>query len=341
MEEYKLIEKIGVGSYGIVHRASYNSQMVAAKVFRAFVVSPMSREIISELEQLKTLDHKCIVKYFDIHFNCQRQLVIIMELCSQNLTSFLKQYSEDPLPYSMEVKINFCIAKAVEFLHQKCIIHGNLTSNNVLMDAENKVKVSDYGMKILQNQMTEMFVNDDYMPPEASPIFTPHYDVFACGVLQVQVMTRQLPNPQPIVEGENIPLEKDRRAEHLNMIEDAHPLKQISLCCLEDEKSGRPTSSELVHMLKNVKEQRFNEIRVVTQPQLQPQPKVSPQPLPLQPAGPIRIDLLLVGSNGVGKTNLAKVYKREIPGSYPPTLLGEFCVSCFRGILPGHGICCE
>jgi serine/threonine-protein kinase TNNI3K len=158
----------------------------------------------------------------------------------------------------VELSISLNIAQALEYLHENSIIHRDLSSNNVLIVGENKVKVSDFGMRTLESvnpnrSMTQCPGNVHYMSPQAlcnQPTYTAKLDVFSFGVLLVQIMTRQFPNPtnqHQSIEGRNsicrkIP-EKERRSEHLGMIANENPLKEISLQCLEDEVEGRPTSA--------------------------------------------------------------------------------------------------
>ena len=318
---------------------------------------PRSQSFAKELQRLKYLTHKFIVKYFDIHLNEERQLVLLMELCYESLTSFLGR-NVSPLPYHLQIKINLCIAKAIEYLHNNSVIHGNLSSNNILMVAENEVKVSDYGMKSKKTKSTVHFENDHYMPPQvlSNPQTLPaRVDIFSCGVLQIQVITRQLPNPVDLrrkPEGSVFDVElseEERRTEHLSMIDDAHPLKKISLQCLRYEENYHQRATDLVQMLKGLKEkQRCMESnqRILSKCQqktenelVQKRKFTSPEPTSTRKSGVAEIDLLLLGNTDVGKTNLMKVYvgerfdnyKFNIGGKSIKTFLGkliEHCYSC-------------
>ena len=69
-----------------------------------------------------------------------------------------------------------------------------------------RAKVSDFGMSKLASvnpRMTPLTLcpgNLQYMPPEAldqPPSYTDKLDIFSFGVLLVQIMTRQFPDPGP------------------------------------------------------------------------------------------------------------------------------------------------
>ena len=105
------------------------------------------------------------------------------------------------------------------------------------------------------------------MPPEAlrdQPVCTDKLDSFSFGVLCVQIMTRQLPNPgdrvtligDPRFLNERIELpvsEIQRRQSHISLITQTHPLLQVALNCLQDEGEKRPPAQELCHRIAQLK----------------------------------------------------------------------------------------
>ena len=111
------------------------------------------------------------------------------------------QYS---LVYYVQVDICHDIALAVAYLHSNDIIHRSLSSNNVLIIAGRRAKVTDFGMSKLAGaapSMTPltMFPGTlSYMPPEAlrePPRYTKKLDCFSEGVIMIQVCTRLWPEP--------------------------------------------------------------------------------------------------------------------------------------------------
>ena len=74
--------------------------------------------------------------------------VLLMELLDSSLTHLLET-SNGPLAYHIEVDICHDIALAVSYLHSNDIIHRDLSSNNVLIIAGKRAKVTDFGMSKL------------------------------------------------------------------------------------------------------------------------------------------------------------------------------------------------
>ena len=184
------------------------------------------------------------------------------------------QSCSDLLPYHIQLNICHDIALALVYLHSNGLIHRDLTSNNVLMDY-GKAKVTDFGMSKLTDDIqvqptTKCPGNPVYMPPEAltdPPQYTEKLDIFSFGVLVVQIITREFPNPKDRYTTEQVPpseqfpegvihrllLEAARRLNHLRLIEGTHPLKPIALQCLSDKQEKRDTAKELSSKLFDLK----------------------------------------------------------------------------------------
>ena len=202
--------------------------------------------------------------------------VLLMELMDSSLTRFLEQ-SEEPLPFHTQVDICHGIALALAYLHSNGIIHRDLSSNNVLLIGPgNRAKVTDFGMSKLADanpRMTPMTMCPGtlaYMPPEAQkepPVYSKKLDCFSFGVLGVQIITRQFPDPSVrfrtiditdprIPRGMvDVPVpEVERHRSQIDLVDPAHPLLPVALDCLKDRDRERPSAQELCNRLAALKE---------------------------------------------------------------------------------------
>ena len=195
-----------------------------------------------------------------------------MELCDESLCRFLER-SPGPLPYHTHLNISHDITLALVYLHCNGLTQRDLTGNNVLMIAGVRAKVTDFGMSKLASvnpRMTPMTLcpgNVQYMSPEAleePPSYTDKLDVFSFGVLLVQIMTRQFPNPGTRFQAISVPNytegtvrvavpETQRRSSHLKLIANTHPLKAIAIGCLKGKERERPSAQQLSNTLSELK----------------------------------------------------------------------------------------
>ena len=272
---------LGIGSYGAVYKAICDELPCAAKIIHPTLFEtndPGSRKIIERFDQecdlLSGIRHPHIVQYLGVSRDpCSGLPVLLMELLDGNLTHFLEQ-SQQPLPFHIQVSLCHDIALALTYLHSNGIVHRDLSSNNILLIAGNRAKVTDFGMSKFANanpRMTPLTMCPGtmvYMSPEAlnePPVYTDKLDSFSHGVLAIQILTRQFPNPgrrtrtvpfpQSPTGGIEIPvLDIQRRKSHIDLIDPTHPLLPIATDCLSYNEEDRPSAQQLCHRLAALEE---------------------------------------------------------------------------------------
>ena len=293
-------QSLGVGSYGAVCKAKCDDLLCAAKIIHPTLfdltalqqIAPQRehrlpiRRFEQECEFMSAIRHPNIVQYLGMFRDTNTQLpVLLMELMDDSLTHFL-ECSTQPIPYHIQVNICHDVALALSFLHSHNIIHRDLSSNNVLLRSNVLAKVTDFGMAKLGdlNSQATHFTNticpgtEVYMPPEAvqdKPVYMEKIDCFSFGVVIVQILTRQFPNPGDRLQRvelnhPGLPMgsvlvevsEIDRRQNHISQITPNHPLQPIALDCLKDERPSAHQLCERIAALKGMP--NYNErIRVV------------------------------------------------------------------------------
>ena len=288
---------LGIGSYGKVCRAEYRHHPCAAKIMHETLVYPTAigssqllqdrqrrpkmpfERFMQECELLSGVRHPNVIRYLCMHQDPDTDLpVLLMELMDDSLTHYLESSVGQGVLYHVQVDICNDIALALEFLHANDIIHRDLSSNNVLlrlggMQNGVRAKVTDFGMAKLvgvdheASSLTVCPGANVYMPPEAvqdNPVYTDKIDCFSFGVLVVQILTQQFPNPgdrharvnpgqhcqRPMVE---IIPEVERRRNHISQIDPNHLLLPIALGCLRDNDVERPPAQRICEQITVVK----------------------------------------------------------------------------------------
>ena len=291
VELYKT-ETLGTGSYGAVCKAKCDELICAAKLLYPvlFEMQPQAPEPCKEHRQpffrfelecrfLSRINHPNIVQYLGTYRDPDTNApVLLMELMDESLTHFLES-SSGPIPYHVQVNLCYDIAQALAFLHSNGIIHRDLSSNNVLLIAGSRAKVTDFGMSRFADiaatrlaTMTTCPGTPAFMSPEAlnePPVYTEKLDNFSLGVLIVQVVTRKFPKPTDrfetrqlvdprfptrLLQAQVLVPEAERRHTHISLIDPTHPLLPIALHCLKDEDVERPSSQQLCQTLGALKE---------------------------------------------------------------------------------------
>ena len=279
IELYKS-ESLGSGSYGGVCKAKCDGLLCAAKIMHPTLfdlrdpgTESYLRKFREECHLLSLARHPNVVQYLATYYDPDTRLpVLLMELCDESLTAFLER-SPGPLSYHIQLNICHDITLALVYLHSNRLIHRDLTGNNVLMIAGTRAKITDFGMSKLATvnpRMTALTLcpgNLLYMSPEAldeaKKIYTAKLDIFSFGVIVIQILTRQFPNPtdrfctislpQVNEEVRRVVPETERREAHLKLIPNTHSLKPLALQCLKKE-NERPSALQLSGRLSELKQ---------------------------------------------------------------------------------------
>jgi serine/threonine protein kinase len=286
-------QTLGIGSYGKVCKAKCDDLLCAAKLIHETLFDPTAQQLIApqrehrlpmrrfeqECEFLSTIRHPNIVQYLGIYRDPDTGLpALLMELMDDSLTHFLES-SPQPIPYHIQVNICHDITLALSFLHSNGIVHRDLSSNNVLLRSNVLAKVTDFGMARLGDQnpratqltFTMCPGTDVYMPPEAvqdKPEYTDKIDCFSFGVITLQILTQEFPNPgdrrkRIEIDHSGFPKgtliearisEVERRQNHIDKIEPNHTLLPIVLDCLKDGDVERPSAQQLCERVVALKD---------------------------------------------------------------------------------------
>ena len=243
----------------------------AAKIFNAETLTVFDHDPSSYLhrlwEELSSARHPNLVQYLGPYSDPKVPLpVLLVELCDENLNTFLER-SPGPLPEYTGLNLTHDIALALVYLHSNDIVHGNLTGKNILVVAGTRAKVTDFGFSELSKVAFRLKApNAHYMSPNAlgRGKITKSDDIFSLGVIVIQILTRQPPQPTSSSTQVYLPQfeqqvevfvpETKRRQAHLEIIPDAHPLKSLALQCLKKDGENRPSAEQLGRKVSELKQ---------------------------------------------------------------------------------------
>ena len=163
---YKIIKKIGEGSYGIVYLI-YHLKTSSTCVLKKIDLTGLSKEEIkesyNEVNLLKKLDHPNIIKFIEV----------------------------------IDWLIQTC--QALKYIHKKHIIHRDIKPQNIFLTKKGFIKLGDFGVsKTLNNTLSKAktFVGTAYyLPPEIinGKKYSYMADMWSLGVTFYHLMTFKVP----------------------------------------------------------------------------------------------------------------------------------------------------
>ncbi|XP_030051867.1 serine/threonine-protein kinase MARK1 isoform X4 [Microcaecilia unicolor] len=197
---YRLLKTIGKGNFAKVKLARHvlTGREVAVKIIDKTQLNPTSlQKLFREVRIMKILNHPNIVKLFEV-IETEKTLYLIMEYASGGeVFDYLVAHGRMK---EKEARAKFRqIVSAVQYCHQKCIVHRDLKAENLLLDADMNIKIADFGFS---NEFTVGSKLDTFCgsPPYAAPeLFQgkkydgPEVDVWSLGVILYTLVSGSLP----------------------------------------------------------------------------------------------------------------------------------------------------
>lgn len=205
ISHYRISEKLGEGGMGVVYRAEDLTlgRPVALKfISMAFGSEPTSKHrFVQEARASATLNHPNIATVYEFAESDEHSFIAMEYIEGQTLHELIDERS-----FSVEevVTIGEQIGSALVHAHARGVIHRDLKSSNVMLDAEGRAKVMDFGLAKIQEssfitQAGTAMGTAAFMAPEqfegGEP--SPQTDLFAIGVILYHLATGRLPFDHP------------------------------------------------------------------------------------------------------------------------------------------------
>ncbi|XP_068171414.1 serine/threonine-protein kinase Nek4 isoform X2 [Antennarius striatus] len=199
MSNYIFIRVVGKGSYGEVNLVKHKTDQKQYVIKKLNLITSSKRERRSaeqEAQLLSQLRHPNIVTYRESWEGDDCQLYIVMGFCEGgDLYHRLKQQKGELLPEKQVVEWFVQIAMALQYLHERNILHRDLKTQNIFLTKKNIIKVGDLGIaRVLEsrNDMASTLIGTPYyMSPElfSNKPYNHKSDVWALGCCVYEMST--------------------------------------------------------------------------------------------------------------------------------------------------------
>ena len=200
---YQLIEQRASGGMAIVYRARdlSLSRIVAIKVLRPSLTNDATFLVRfrQEARNVANLSHPNIVTVYDFGQDGNTYYIVMEYVDGQDLKKIIK--AEAPLPIDRTLNLAIQICAGVGYAHRAGIVHADVKPQNVLVTADDHVKVTDFGIAqvLSETQPRErqsiVWGSPHYFAPEqaAGDPPTPASDVYAIGIVLFEMLTGRQP----------------------------------------------------------------------------------------------------------------------------------------------------
>jgi eukaryotic-like serine/threonine-protein kinase len=200
---YQIVKELGKGNMGVVYQA-HDPQIdrsVALKVLRPdrVVSEAFVTRFVKEARAIGRLSHPHIVTVYDVGED-HGTIYIAMEYLQGE--PFNDVIHSGRLSVAQSVDIARQIAEALDYAHAKGIVHRDIKPSNIILDAQNRVKLTDFGIARIedaaaagQTQAGEILGTPIYMSPEQvmGQSVDGRSDLYSLGVIVYEMVSGRRP----------------------------------------------------------------------------------------------------------------------------------------------------
>ncbi|CAH9098250.1 unnamed protein product [Cuscuta europaea] len=270
-------EIMGKSTYGTVYKATLeDGSQVAVKRLRE-KVTKSQRDFESEVNVLGKIRHPNLLALRAYYLGPKGEKLLVFDyMPSGSLTTYLHARGpETSVDWATRMRIAKGIARGLLYLHMNAnIIHGNLTSSNILLDETITAKIADFGLSRLMNAAANANVIATatalgYRAPELSKLKKANTktDVYTLGVIILELLTGKSPG-EAMHDGVDLPQwvasivkeEWTNEVFDLELMRDASSIGdellntlKLALHCVDPSPSARPEVQQVLQQLEEIR----------------------------------------------------------------------------------------
>ncbi|HSS27190.1 MAG TPA: serine/threonine-protein kinase, partial [Usitatibacter sp.] len=207
---FEVIDILGRGAMGVVYRArdSALARTVAIKTI-ALAGDAKERDVhearfMQEARAAGSLSHPAIVTIYDVGREADTAFIAMELVEGRDLKDLIRESSLTP---SRSVEIAAAVAEGLAAAHERGIIHRDIKPGNIMVLADGRVKIMDFGIAHMHEPMVKtqtgvLLGSPQYMSPEQIVGQAVEYrtDIFSLGLVLYEMLTGA-----KAFEGEDIP----------------------------------------------------------------------------------------------------------------------------------------
>ncbi|MEK5231073.1 Stk1 family PASTA domain-containing Ser/Thr kinase [Lysinibacillus sp. FSL K6-0232] len=201
-DRYKILGLIGGGGMSNVYLAHdmILGRDVAIKILRYDFSNEeeLHRRFQREALSATSLTHPNIVSIYDVGDDGDLHYIVMEYVQGKTLKQYIQEFA--PISPARSVHIMKQLTSAIANAHENHIIHRDIKPQNILMDAEGNVKITDFGIAMTLSatsftQTNSVLGTVHYLSPEQARggTATNKSDIYALGIVLYELLTGELP----------------------------------------------------------------------------------------------------------------------------------------------------
>ena len=201
-DRYEIVKSIGEGGMANVYLAmdTILDRKVAIKVLRGDLANDdkFIRRFQREALSASSLSHPNIVEMYDVGEDNGNYFIVMEYVEGRTLKQLLKK--RGTLTLSEVVDIMLQLTDGISHAHGSYIIHRDLKPQNIMIEENGAIKITDFGIAMAMNssqltQTNSVMGSVHYLPPEqaSGKGSTIKSDIYSMGILFYELITGSLP----------------------------------------------------------------------------------------------------------------------------------------------------
>lgn len=242
-------QKLDTGSFGQIYLGRWRGQVTVIKSIEGVFSEEDKAHFIREVQIMSQCRDKHITQFYGASLEPGRAC-LLMEHMEQGS---LYQVLEKPLPLHLQKQIALEIARGLQYLHARDILHRDLKSANILINADNHAKLSDFGLSKTRAASVKTTHRKSealqWLAPEcfSRGSYTTQSDIYSYGVILWELLSGKRPYAG-ITEAEIPKRTLEGNRDSLTGIPE--PCATLIKQCWSTEPTKRPTLTQIIETLE-------------------------------------------------------------------------------------------